>query len=73
MVKRTNKNIADDKIKSNESRKKHTLDYASQTNFNLKTFNDELIITLADAYENKRARQVFEWESIRRKNFQQSI
>jgi hypothetical protein len=25
--------------------------------------NDELIVSLADAYENKRARQVNEWES----------
>lgn len=25
-------------------------------------FNDELIVTLSDSYENKRARQVNEWE-----------
>ena len=29
-------------------------------------FNDDLIVSLADAYENKRARQVTEWE--RRQN-----
>jgi hypothetical protein len=26
------------------------------------TVNDELIVSLADAYENRRARQVSEWE-----------
>ena len=30
--------------------------------------NDDLIVTLSDAYENKRARQVFEWERVRRQN-----
>lgn len=33
--------------------------------------NDELIVSLADAYENRRARQVTEWEKMRRKNMQQ--
>lgn len=28
--------------------------------------NDELIVTLADAYENKRAQQVNEWEKRQR-------
>lgn len=28
---------------------------------------DELLATLADARENRRARQAFEWESVRRK------
>jgi hypothetical protein len=30
---------------------------------------DEVIRSLSDAYENQRARQVFEWETIRRRNF----
>lgn len=30
-------------------------------------FEDELISLLADAPENKRARQVFEWEAVRRR------
>jgi ribosomal protein L18 len=30
--------------------------------------NDDLIGSLADAYENKRARQVIEWERTRRQN-----
>lgn len=33
---------------------------------------DELIVLLSDAYENKRARQVFEWEATRRKSFQKA-
>jgi len=32
---------------------------ASRSNTNI---NDEMIVTLANAYENKRARQVTEWE-----------
>ena len=28
---------------------------------------DELLATLADAQENRRARQAFEWEAVRRK------
>ncbi len=35
--------------------------------------NDELIISLADAKENKRARQVVEWERVRVKSLQKSI
>lgn len=34
--------------------------------------NDDLIVSLSDAYENKRARQVFEWERIRRQNVQRA-
>jgi hypothetical protein len=30
-------------------------------------WDDELVSMLADAPENRRARQVFEWESVRRK------
>ncbi len=30
-------------------------------------WEDELVSLLADAQENKRARQVFEWEAVRRK------
>ena len=30
--------------------------------------NDEILIMLADAYENKRARQIVEWEDLRRRN-----
>lgn len=34
--------------------------------------NDDLIGSLSDAYENKRARQVFEWERARRQNIQRT-
>ena len=30
------------------------------------TINDDVIMSLANAYENKRARQVSEWEHMRR-------
>ena len=30
--------------------------------------DDELLALLSSAYENRRARQVFEWESVRRKS-----
>jgi hypothetical protein len=30
-------------------------------------WEDELILLLADAQENKRARQAFEWEAVRRR------
>lgn len=29
--------------------------------------DDEVVMTLADAQENRRARQAFEWEAVRRK------
>ena len=32
--------------------------------------NDDLIISLSDAYENKRARQVVEWEKLGRQELQ---
>jgi hypothetical protein len=31
------------------------------------TFDDEVVMALADAQENRRARQAFEWEAARRK------
>lgn len=34
--------------------------------------NDDLILSLQDAYENKRARQVFEWERVRRQNYRRA-
>jgi len=74
MVKRT-KNIADGRIdKLNE---KDTLAKVKPISTLLsnriqkskdKQFYDDLIVSLADAYENKRARQVFEWESLRRRS-----
>jgi len=31
------------------------------------TLDDEVVMDLADAQENRRARQAFEWEAVRRK------
>jgi len=31
------------------------------------TWEDELVALLADAHENRRARQAFEWEAVRRR------
>jgi hypothetical protein len=74
MVKRTNKQIINDKDKIN--RNSNIIDYSSQTIATAKILspdnNDDLILTLADAYENQRARQVFEWECTRRKIYQQA-
>ena len=35
-----------------------------------KLSGDELISALANSYENRRARQVYEWELLRRKSYQ---
>ncbi|MEQ1606230.1 MAG: hypothetical protein ABL999_15325 [Pyrinomonadaceae bacterium] len=34
---------------------------------------DDLIVSLANAHENRRARQVTEWESMRRQNFPAAV
>jgi hypothetical protein len=79
MVKRTDKIIADEQYKSNETKVSKIIDYASNPTAHSKNASkndnlspDELIGFLADAYENKRARQVFEWETIRRNAFRQA-
>ena len=70
MVKHDKQDTADEKIKPNEN--------SAARNFISKPFskrfpiqnssNDDLIVWLSDAYENQRARQVFEWEKIRRQH-----
>lgn len=79
MVKQTNQNIASQIDKLNENETLAVASYISQLlskrnskqkeNFS----NDDLIVSLSDAYENKRARQVFEWEKVRRQNAQRAI
>jgi len=79
MVKRTNQNIAGEIEKLNENETLAVLQYISQLlskrisqqKNNLP--NDDLIVSLSDAYENKRARQVFEWEKVRRQNVQRAV
>lgn len=78
MVKRTNKTLpgAIDKLNENKtlaadkdiSRLLSNRASKSKDNYS----NDDLIVSLSDAYENKRARQVFEWEKVRRQNVQRA-
>ena len=35
--------------------------------------SDDIIMSLSNAHENRRARQVFEWESVQPLNVQQAI
>jgi hypothetical protein len=74
MVNRKNNRVASEIDKLNEHETSAVLDYISEI---LSTRspkskdiqpNDDLIVSLSDAYENKRARQVFEWERVRRQN-----
>jgi len=79
MVKQTSQTIASQIDKLNENETLAVASYISQLlskrnskqkeNFS----NDDLIVSLSDAYENKRARQVFEWEKVRRQNAQRAI
>ena len=56
-----------------ESEVGEVLDYISMMESNrrikptLGALDDEVVIALADAQENQRARQAFEWEAVRRK------
>ncbi len=79
MVNQTNQTIASQVDKLNENETLAVINYISQLlskriskskeNFS----NDDLIMSLSDAYENKRARQVIEWERIRRQNAQRNV
>lgn len=76
MVKQTN--ITSEINKLNENETLAVVNYISQLlstrSANSKKeipANDDLIVSLSDAHENKRARQVFEWEKIRRQSVQQ--
>ncbi|HSK74101.1 MAG TPA: hypothetical protein VK892_20545 [Pyrinomonadaceae bacterium] len=79
MVNRANQNIAKEIDKLNDNESIAVLNYISEL---LSTrlpkskenpFQDDLIVSLQDAYENKRARQVFEWERTRRRNFYNAV
>jgi hypothetical protein len=56
-----------------ESEVGEVLDYISsmessrRSKQTLSTLDDEVLLALADARENRRARQAFEWEAARRK------
>jgi hypothetical protein len=73
MVSMNDRNVAGEIDKLNENETLAVLNYISELlsarpskSKDNNPINDELIISLQDAYENKRARQVFEWEAARR-------
>jgi hypothetical protein len=78
MIKRKNNRVTSEIDKLNEHETSAVLDYISDilSTRNPKPLenlpNDDLIVSLSDAYENKRARQVFEWERVRRQNVQRA-
>lgn len=80
MVKKNNINVANEINKANENETIPVLDYISETHprraatpkSKENSINDDLIASLSNAYENKRARQVFEWERVRRQNVQRA-
>lgn len=78
MVKQTIINVAGEINKLNEHETSAVLDYISEIlsarhpKSKDNVTSDDLIISLQDAYENKRARQVFEWEAVRRNGFRVS-
>ncbi len=78
MVKQTKQNIAGEINKLNENETLAVVKYISQllsTRVSKQaehSANDDVIVSLSDAYENKRARQVFEWEKVRRQNVQRA-
>jgi hypothetical protein len=74
MVRNTNNRIASEIDKLNEHEASAVLNFISESRSARHhksieiTPNDDIIRSLSDAYENKRARQVFEWERVRRQN-----
>ena len=79
MVNLVNKNTAGEIDKLNENETLAVLNYISELlsarlskSKDNNVTNDDLIVSLQDAYENKRARQVFEWERVRRQNYRRA-
>lgn len=74
MVTKANNNVVRDIDKLNDSEILAVSEYISQLlskPLPISTenqFNDDLIAALAERRENQRARQVLEWEYVRRKN-----
>jgi len=44
-----------------------TMESSRRAKITSAAFEDEVVMSLADAQENRRARQAFEWEAVRRK------
>lgn len=78
MVKRENTKITGEISKLNDAEASAVMDYISalltkrSSKFINNQSNDDLIVSLSDAHENRRARQVFEWERVRRQNAQRA-
>jgi hypothetical protein len=66
MVKRTTPDFASDKLNTQDAAiVNHPLS-SDRSRSKDSLFNDDVIVSLADAYENQRARQVTEWEKRQR-------
>jgi len=78
MVNHTSRNLVGEFNKLNETESRDVISYISRLIFARTAQpkesppNDDLISSLAGAYENKRARQVIEWEKVRRQNAQRA-
>ncbi|MBA3335291.1 MAG: hypothetical protein H0T08_06745 [Acidobacteria bacterium] len=78
MVNQTSRNIVGEFNKLNEIESRDVITYISKmisartTQQKEPSPNDDLILSLSNAYENKRARQVIEWEKVRRQNSQRT-
>jgi hypothetical protein len=76
MINQTNTNVAREINKLNETETSAVLNYISTlltkriSKLKENQSSDDLVVSLSDAYENKRARQVVEWERVRRQNAQ---
>ncbi len=76
MIKKSKQNIVSEIDKLNETETLAVVNYISQilstriSKLRENFINDDLIVFLSDAPENRRARQVFEWEKVRRQNVQ---
>lgn len=79
MVKRTRQTIQSEIDKLNEQETLAVVNYISQILSNRSAkqtdsqTNDDLIVSLSERRENQRARQVFEWEKVRRQNVQRAF
>lgn len=78
MVNRNKQHAGHDTDKINESDRVAVLSYISELLPPKKKHSqeipvsDELIVSLADAHENRRAQQVTEWEQMRRRSMHQT-
>lgn len=75
MVKRTNLSVKSEIDKLNENETLAVVNYISQLLSNRLSkqqsdsqSSDDLIVSLSERRENQRARQVYEWEKVRRQN-----